>query len=90
MERIEDVPNARRLPEIVRNWKATVEAFDARNHLVHGRDRYTRNMAAPKVEALLAAVADVHAYSLQNGVDLGARLRVRRRKPSMTVKSNDP
>jgi hypothetical protein len=61
---LKHLTDARRLPEVVKDWKATINAFEARNRLVHGRDRYTRNMAAPKVEALLEAVSDVHAYSL--------------------------
>jgi hypothetical protein len=36
-----------RLPTVVRDWHALTRAFTARNVLVHGRDRYTRNMAAP-------------------------------------------
>ena len=67
------------LPEVIKDWQGVIGAFGARNRLVHGRGRYTRNMATPKVEALLAAVSDVHAYCSTHGVDLGARLRVRRR-----------
>jgi hypothetical protein len=73
---------ARSLPQVVADWQSVVAGFDARNRLIHGRTRYTRNMATPAVEALLAAVADVMAYSTLNGVDLNSRLPVRR-KPGM-------
>lgn len=43
---------AQLLTEVVTDWHAVTEAFDARNRLVHGRDRYTRKMATPHVEAL--------------------------------------
>ncbi len=33
------------LAVIVRNWSAVRKAFEARNRLVHGRDRFTRKMA---------------------------------------------
>jgi hypothetical protein len=35
------------LATVVRNWSSLREAFGARNRLVHGRYRYTKNMAAP-------------------------------------------
>lgn len=70
--------NHRRLPEIVRNWSAVQKAFEARNVLVHGKNRYTRNMARPHVEALLKAVGDVDDYCKAWGVDLSGRMPVRR------------
>lgn len=76
---VQHLTDSRRLPEVVKDWKAVTEAFDARNRLVHGRDRYTANMATPKVDALLAAISDIHEYCLAHGVDLGRRLRLRRR-----------
>jgi hypothetical protein len=39
------------LADIVRNWRAVRDAFKARNILVHGRDRYTKKMAEPNIEA---------------------------------------
>ena len=69
-----------RLTEVVTRWHAVTEAFGARNRLVHGRDRYTRKMATPHVEALLKAVSEIHAYCLTQGVDINQRLPVRRRR----------
>src|SRR5438874_1010162 len=45
------------LASVVRNWSSVRDAFAARNRLVHGRDRYTRNMAEPHVESLLKGVS---------------------------------
>jgi len=69
----------RPLPEIVQNWHDARKAFEARNVLVHGKGRYTRNMATPHVEALLKAVGYVDAYCTALGVDLGHRMPVRRK-----------
>ena len=73
------LPKPRRLSEFVQNWKSVTDAFDARNRLVHGRDRYTRNMALPKVDALLAAADDVRKYCATQGADINRRLPTRRR-----------
>jgi len=79
---LKHLAGATRLTEVVTDWHAVTEAFDARHRLVHGRDRYTRKMAAPKVEALLTAVSEIHAYCLSHVVDINHRLPVRRRKQS--------
>src|SRR5882724_3087350 len=42
------------LAALVQNWQSVREGFEARNVLVHGKDRYTTNMAAPHVNALLS------------------------------------
>jgi hypothetical protein len=70
----------KRLAEVVRNWSAVRKAFTARNVLVHGRDRYTRNMAIPHVEALLAAVRDVDDYCLSLRRPLHGRMPIRRKR----------
>jgi hypothetical protein len=67
------------LATIVRNWSAVRDAFRARNRLVHGRDRYTRKMAVPHVEALLKAVEYVDSYCSSVGLHLYGRMPVRRR-----------
>ena len=72
--------DARGLPDLIRDWNAVRLAFAARNVLVHGKDRYTPNMAKPHVDALIAAVSDICAYSLNNGVDINQRLPMRRVK----------
>jgi hypothetical protein len=68
-----------RLPEVVVDWRSVTDAFDARNRIVHGRDRYTRNMASPHVDSLLKAVADLREFSLRQGFDVANRLPVRRK-----------
>ena len=75
----EELSSHRRLPRVVRNWSAVRDAFDARNRLVHGRDRYTRNMATPHVESLLIASANIRAYCEGFGTNFRGRLPVRRR-----------
>jgi hypothetical protein len=71
----------------VKDWDGVTSAFEARNVLVHGRDRYTQNMARPKVESLLAAVSDICAYCLRHGVDLNQRLPQRRQKRRTPLES---
>lgn len=71
-------PAARRLTEVVADWHGVLKAFEERNRLVHGRNRHTRNMAAPHVERLLSAVSELHEYCQLNGMNLGRRLPVRR------------
>ena len=66
------------LAEIVQNWAAVRKAFHARNRLVHGRDRYTMNMATPHVEALLKGAAYVDRYCEAAGSPLHKRMPVRR------------
>jgi hypothetical protein len=67
------------LATVVRNWSSLREAFGARNRLVHGRYRYTKNMAAPHIEALLRATGYVDDYCSLLGRPLLGRMPVRRR-----------
>jgi hypothetical protein len=67
------------LAVVVRNWSSLREAFKARNRLVHGRDRYTQNMAAPHVEALLHATGYVDDYCSLLDHPLLGRMPIRRR-----------
>jgi len=67
------------LPRIVGAWKAVTDALKARDRLVHGRDQYTRHMAAPHVEARLKAAAELRAYGKRLGVDFQARLPIRKK-----------
>lgn len=69
----------RALPEVVKDWHGVTHAFVERNRLVHGRDRHTRNMAAPHVEVLLSAVSDIYEYVLSQGINLQKRMPVRRK-----------
>lgn len=79
-DELQHLDGAQRLPEVVSDWQAVKSAFNARNVLVHGRDRYTPKMATPHVETLLAAVADICAFTVENGVDINQRLPQRRVK----------
>jgi hypothetical protein len=81
---LQHLDGAQRLTEVVTDWHAVTEAFDARNRLVHGRDRYTRKMAKPHVEVLLTTVSEIHEYCFSHGVNINNRLRVRRRRPEAT------
>lgn len=74
------LPNAQTLPLVVKDWQGIKAAFDARNVLVHGRDRYTPKMAAPKAESLLGGVSDICAFCLKHGLDINKRLPQRRQK----------
>jgi hypothetical protein len=67
------------LAVLVRNWSSVREAFNARNRLVHGRDRYTKNMATPHIEALLRATRYVDDYCSLLGSPLLGRMPTRRR-----------
>lgn len=73
-------PNAKTLPEIVKDWQGIKIAFHARNKLVHGRDRYTQKMVRPGIDAIFAGVRDLCTYCANSGVDINQRLPQRRRK----------
>ena len=64
---------------VVRSWSSVREAFGARNRLVHGKDRYTKNMATPHVETLLRATGYVDDYCKLLGSPLLGRMPIRRR-----------
>jgi hypothetical protein len=66
------------LAMVVRNWSAVRKAFEARNRLVHGRDRYTKNMATPHVEALLQGTSYIDEYCESLGYPLFGRMPIRR------------
>jgi hypothetical protein len=74
--------DAKRLPEVVADWQGVTVAFEGRNRLVHGRDRYTRNMATPGVASLLKAVSEIVEYCASQGADINKRLPVRKRRRS--------
>lgn len=68
------------------NFKAVESAFEARNRLAHGKDRYTTNMAQPHVGALLEAVTAVRAFCLARGFDPMKKLPIRRKARPVTAK----
>lgn len=71
-------PTRRPIANVVRNWSSVRTAFEARNRLVHGRHRVTRNMATPHVEALLQGANDIDDYCKSLGYPLFGRMPVRR------------
>jgi hypothetical protein len=79
-DELRHLPSAKTLVEVVNNWQALKIAFESRNRLVHGRDRYTPNMARPEVELILAAVSNVCDYCKVHGLDINKRLPQRRQK----------
>jgi hypothetical protein len=75
-----NIDNGKRLAEVVQNWAGLKEAFKMRNKLIHGQDRATRNMAAPKVESMPQAVRDINTYCNTMGYDLNNRMPVRKQQ----------
>lgn len=67
------------LAEVCRDWSAVRDAFRTRNLVVHGRDRCTRNMATPHVEALICACRRIRDSCTKEGFAFERRLPVRRR-----------
>jgi hypothetical protein len=67
------------LAVVVRNWSSVRKAFEARNRLVHGRDRYTKNMATPHVNSLLQGASYVDDNCEFLGYPLFGRMPIRRR-----------
>lgn len=67
-------------PRVIRNWSSVRKAFEARNRLVHGRDRYTLHMAAPHVENLLQGASYVDDYCATLGSPLFGRMPIRRKQ----------
>jgi hypothetical protein len=70
------------LAKLVRNWSSVLKGFDARNVIVHGKDRYTKNMATPHVEALLEGARFVDTYCQDHGKPLYERMPVRKKSAS--------
>ena len=68
------------LPAVIRNWSAVHKAFKERNRLVHGRERYTRNMAEPYIDSLLKGTGYVDSYCESLGSPLHHRMPVRRKR----------
>lgn len=77
---IAHLSDAKPLPEVVNDWHGITKAFDARNILVHGKDRYTQNMVRPGIDAIFKGVRDICDYTLSHGLDINKRLPQRRQK----------
>lgn len=67
-----------RLPDLIRDWEGLLRAFRLRHLLVHGVRSSTRDYAAPRVHWAIDAARDVRRFCAGRGVDLDARLPVRR------------
>ena len=79
----EVVPNGHLpLVKLVRNWSSVLKGFNARNVIVHGKDRYTKNMAMPHIEALLEGARYVDTYCRDCGKPLYERMPVRKKSMS--------
>jgi hypothetical protein len=70
-----EIQGATPLCDVVGPWDELVAAFESRAVLVHGRNRYTRNMAAPHLEILLRSTANVWKHCAESGVDLAKTIR---------------
>ena len=46
------LPDAKTLPQAVVDWHGITVAFEARNVLVHGRDRFTQSIVRPKIDTI--------------------------------------
>lgn len=69
------------LPEVITDWDGFKESFGLRHRLVHGVAGTTGlNYATTRVETVLQASADLAAFAAANGIDLFARLPVRKRR----------
>ena len=79
-EEVAKTRHTRTLPSLISNWSKVCAALVARNRLVHGRDRYTRNMASPHIDALLEGVNQIDIFCKDNECPLYARMPVRRRR----------
>jgi hypothetical protein len=78
------LPDAKTVPQVVKDWHGVTTAFEARNVLVHGRDRYTQNMVRPHIDSILTGVRDICTYCLNHGLDVNKRLPQRRQKKGAT------
>ena len=70
---------------VVRSWSSVRKAFEARNRLVHGRDRFTKNMATPHVEAPVKGANYVDDYCELLGRLLFGRMPIRRKQASIPL-----
>ena len=68
------------LPLIIQRWADFKEAFKLRHKLIHGRETCTPSYAAPRAKLILEAAKDVREFGSRQGVDLHARMPVRRKR----------
>jgi hypothetical protein len=65
---------------VINGWDEFSAAFNLRHKLIHGRGTCSRNMATNPISRMLLAVDDLYSFAESWGIDLNARLRIRRRK----------
>lgn len=75
--------NIGRLPTVIKEWATFKKAFKLRHSLIHGRNSCSLAYAEPRVFSILQASCDIHQVCDDEGVNLHARLKVRR-KPQVT------
>ncbi|MFN7715452.1 MAG: hypothetical protein ACK5QS_08245 [Pseudanabaenaceae cyanobacterium] len=66
------------LPDVVKNWEKLGKAFQLRNKLVHGVSSAGSVYARERTIWALEAANYVSLFCHEHGIDLDARLRVRR------------
>ena len=68
------------LREAVADWDAVKQAFQTRNEIIHGkRASLSKEHATERIEIILKATAEVTEFSAGYGVDLMARMKIRRK-----------
>ena len=68
------------LPVVVNNWDGLLKAFKLRHGLVHGAVTCEPSYAAERAGWAIAATRDVRAFCAAHGIDIDARLPIRRQK----------
>jgi hypothetical protein len=67
-----------RLPEVVQNWDGLGKAFRLRHRLVHGVASCDAEYARKRAHWAISATNDIRAVCIDKGINLDARLPVRR------------
>lgn len=68
-----------RLPAVIQNWATFKDHFKLRHMLIHGRESCSLDYVRPRVNSILSAASDVFAACKNEGVDLHAKLKTRRK-----------
>lgn len=77
----EVIPNHHKaLPAVIRNWDGLLKAFKLRHLLVHGVQSCDSEYAAERVKWAITATEDLRVFCALQGIDIDARLPIRRQK----------
>ena len=68
-----------RLTTVVKDWSGLKDAFKLRNRLLHGIKSSSKNYAEKRLISIIQAAKDIRLFCSSYGVNLGARLPIRRR-----------